>query len=146
MLNKVTLMGRLVRDPELKYTPGSGTAYSKYCLAVERSYQKDKNNKEVDFINVTVWNKPAEFASQYFKKGRQVVVLGRLQTKKWTDKDGQNRTSLEVIAEEQYFADSKPAEQKGAYSQDQVDNIASEFSDGDIGFSISEEDEKNLPF
>ena len=107
MLNKVTLMGRLTRDPELRYTPSSGVAVARYSLAVERSYAKQGEKKEADFFNIVVWNKPAEFASQYFKKGKMVVVAGRLQTNKWTDKDGQNRSTVEIIAEEQYFADSK---------------------------------------
>ena len=97
MLNKIIIMGRLTRDPELRRT-GSGTAVTSFSLAVE---------KETDFIDVVAWRSTAEFVSKYFTKGRMAVVEGRLQIRDWTDKDGGKRRSAEVVADNVYFGDSK---------------------------------------
>lgn len=107
MLNHITIMGRLVRDPELRRT-GSGTAVTSFCLAVDRDYNpKDGGEKETDFIDCNAWRGTAEFVSKYFSKGSMAIVSGRLQIRNWTDKDGNKRRSAEVVADSVYFGDSK---------------------------------------
>ena len=115
MLNKVILMGRLTRDPELKRT-GTGTAVTSFSIAVDRDFKDQNGKKETDFIDVVAWRNTAEFVSKYFTKGRMAAVEGRLQIRDWTDKDGNKRRNAEVIADNVYFADarqnteSKPAD------------------------------------
>ena len=106
MLNKIVLMGRLVRDPELRRT-GGGTAVAALTLAVDRDYKSQSGEKETDFIDVVAWRSTAEFVNKYFTKGRMAVVEGRLQIRDWTDKDGGRRRSAEVVAASVYFGDSK---------------------------------------
>lgn len=106
MLNKIILMGRLTRDPELRRT-GSGTAVTSFSIAVDRDFKSQNGEKETDFIDVVAWRTTAEFVSKHFSKGRMAVVEGRLQIRDWTDKDGTKRRSAEVIADNVYFADSK---------------------------------------
>ena len=106
MLNKVILMGRLTRDPELRRTQ-SGTAVTSFSLAVDRDFKSQGGDKETDFIDIVAWRNTAEFVSKYFTKGRMAVVEGRLQIRDWTDRDGGKRRSAEVIAENVYFGDSK---------------------------------------
>ena len=106
MLNKIILMGRLTRDPELRRTQ-SGTAVTSFSLAVDRDFKSQAGEKETDFIDVVAWRNTAEFVSRYFTKGRMAVVEGRLQIRDWTDRDGAKRRSAEVIAENVYFGDSK---------------------------------------
>ena len=106
MLNKIFLMGRLTRDPELRRT-GSGTAVTSFSLAVDRDFKSQSGEKETDFIDVVAWRSTAEFVSKYFTKGRMAVVEGRLQIRDWTDRDGGKRRSAEVIAENVYFGDSR---------------------------------------
>jgi single-strand DNA-binding protein len=114
MLNHITIMGRLTRDPELRRT-GSGTAVASFTLAVDRDFSgKDGGEKETDFIDCTVWRNTAEFVSKYFTKGRMAVVSGRLQIRNWTDKEGNKRRSAEVVAENVYFGDSKREESSGS--------------------------------
>jgi len=103
MLNHINIMGRICNEIELRRT-GSGTAVTSFTLAVDRDFSKDK---ETDFIEVVCWNKTAEFAHNYFAKGRVAVVSGRLQIRSWTDKDGNKRKTAEVVAENLYFGDSK---------------------------------------
>ena len=107
MLNKVFIMGRLTRDPELRRTQ-TGTPVASFSLAVDRDF-KDKATGErtTDFIDVVSWRNTAEFVSRYFTKGRMAVVEGRLQMRDWTDKDGNKRTSAEVVADHIYFGDSQ---------------------------------------
>ena len=109
MLNKIILMGRLARDPELKRTT-SGTAVTSFSLAVDRDFKSQSGEKETDFIDVVAWRSTAEFVSKYFTKGRMAVVEGRLQIRDWTDRDGGKRRSAEVVADNVYFADSKRSE------------------------------------
>lgn len=106
-LNKICIMGRFVSDPELK-TTHTGTPVVSFTLAVDRNF-KDKatGEKQVDFIPCTAWRQTAEFVNRYFNKGRMAVVEGSLQMRKWTDKDGNKRTSAEVVAENVYFGDTK---------------------------------------
>jgi len=106
MLNKIILMGRLTRDPELKRTP-SGTAVTSFSLAVDRDFKSQSGEKETDFIDIVAWRNTAEFVSKYFSKGRVAVVEGRLQIRDWTDKEGGKRRTAEVVADNVYFGDSK---------------------------------------
>lgn len=106
MLNRVILMGRLTRDPELRRTQ-SGTAVTSFSLAVDRDFKGQNGEKETDFIDVVAWRSTAEFVSKFFTKGRMAVVEGRLQLRDWTDKEGQKRRSAEVVADNVYFGDSK---------------------------------------
>ena len=105
-MNKVILMGRLTRDPEMRYTQGNNTAVCSFSLAVNRRF-KQEGQPDADFINVTAWAKTAEFVGKYFTKGQQVGVIGRIQTRNYDDKDGKKVYVTEVVAEEVYFADSK---------------------------------------
>ena len=109
MLNKIIIMGRLTRDPELRRT-GSGTAVTSFSLACDRDFKSQSGEKETDFIEVVAWKNAAEFVSKYFSKGRMAVVEGRLQIRDWTDKAGNKRTTAEVVADNVYFADSKRSE------------------------------------
>ena len=109
MLNKIIIMGRLTRDPELRRT-GSGTAVTSFSLAVDRDFKSQSGEKETDFIDVVAWRSTAEFVSKYFTKGRMAVVEGRLQIRDWTDKEGGKRRSAEVIADGIYFAGAKAAQ------------------------------------
>ena len=109
MLNKIIIMGRLTRDPELRRT-GSGTAVTSFSLACDRDFKSQSGEKETDFIEVVAWKNTAEFVSKYFSKGRMAVVEGRLQIRDWTDKAGNKRTTAEVVADNVYFADSKRSE------------------------------------
>ena len=107
MLNHITIMGRLTRDPELRRT-GSGVAVASFTLAVDRDFGKNDNGeRETDFIDCVAWRQTGEFVSKYFTKGRMAVVSGRLQIRSWTDKDGNKRRTAEVVADNVYFGDSK---------------------------------------
>lgn len=106
MLNKIILMGRLTRDPELRRT-GSGTAVTSATLAVDRDFKEQDGTKKADFIDVVAWKGTAEMLAKYFTKGRMAVVEGRLQLRDWTDKDGNKRRTAEVVANSVYFVDSK---------------------------------------
>ena len=116
MLNKIFLMGRLTRDPELRRTQ-TGTPVASFSLAVDRDF-KDKSTGErsTDFIDVVAWRQTAEFVSRYFTKGRMAVVEGRLQIRDWTDKEGGKRRTAEVIADNVYFGDSKRDGDGGNYA------------------------------
>ena len=107
MLNHITIMGRLTRDPELRRT-GSGIAVASFTVAVDRDFGgRDGGEKETDFIDCVAWRQTGEFVSKYFTKGRMIVVSGRLQIRSWTDKDGNKRRTAEVVADNVYFGDSK---------------------------------------
>ncbi len=106
MLNKAILMGRLTRDPEIKYT-ANNIAVCTFTLAIDRRYAKPGEEKQTDFINIVTWRQTAEFVSKYFVKGQQVAVEGRIQTRTWDDPEGQRRYFTEVVANEVFFADSK---------------------------------------
>ena len=116
MLNKIFIMGRLTRDPELRRTQ-TGTPVASFSLAVDRDF-KDKSTGErtTDFIDVVAWRQTGEFVSRYFTKGRMAVVEGRLQIRDWTDKDGNKRRSAEVVADQVYFGDSKRDGDGGGFS------------------------------
>ena len=106
MLNKAILMGRLVADPELRRTPNNNSVTS-FTLAVNRSFTRQGEQPQTDFIDIVAWGKTAEFVSRYFVKGQQVAVAGRIQTRMWEDKQGNKRKSVEVDAEDVHFAESK---------------------------------------
>lgn len=108
-MNKVILMGRLTRDVEVRYTTTNNTLVAYFPLAVNRRF-KHEGQPDADFINIVAWDKTGEFCSKYFKKGQQVGVIGRLQTRTYDDKDGKKVFVTEVIAEEVYFADTKREE------------------------------------
>ena len=106
-MNKAILMGRLTKDPETRYTQSTNTQVTSFTLAVNRRFTKEGEERQADFINIVAWGKTAEFCSKYFKKGRQVGVIGRIQTRTWEDENNVKRYVTEVVAEEVYFADSK---------------------------------------
>ena len=160
MLNHITIMGRLTRDPELRRT-GSGIAVASFSLAVDRDFSpRDGGERETDFIDCVAWRQTGEFVSKYFTKGRMAVVSGRLQIRSWTDKDGNKRRTAEVVADNVYFGDSKrdgdnsgssyggntyggnsysaPAPNYGGYSAP-ASNPASDFA-------MLDDDDAQLPF
>ena len=144
MLNHITLMGRLVRDPELRRT-GSGVAVASFRIAVDRDYSpKDGGERKADFIDCVAWRQTGEFISKYFTKGRMIVVDGRLEMRDWTDKDGHKRRSAEVIVENAYFGDSKrDTEQTSAPANyGSYATPAAPASD----FAVLEDDDAQLPF
>ena len=113
MLNHITIMGRLTRDPELRRT-GSGVAVASFTLAVDRDFGKNENGeRETDFIDCVAWRQTGEFVSKYFTKGRMAVVSGRLQIRSWTDKDGNKRRTAEVVADNVYFGESRRSSEGG---------------------------------
>ena len=123
MLNKSVIMGRFVRDPEIRHTT-SGTPVTTFTLAVDRDFKdKDTGEKKADFIDCVAWRATAEFVYRFFSKGRMAVVEGRLQIRDWTDKEGKKRKAAEIIADNVYFADSK--------KEDKVDTQEYTEMDGD---------------
>lgn len=137
MLNHITIMGRMTRDPELRRT-NSGTAVTSFRLAVERDFApKDGGEREVDFIDCVAWRGAAEFVSRYFSKGSMAVVSGRLQMRNWTDKEGNKRVSAEVAAENIYFGESR--KQSGESTGDMA-------AAGPEGMPVLEGDDGELPF
>ena len=119
MLNKVTIMGRLCADPELRRTQ-SGIAVCNARIAVERNYADQDGERATDFYDVVAWRGTAEFLCKYFEKGRKILLDGHLQTRGWTDRGGNKRVSVEIVAESVYFADSKPAEAQGDTDEGQL--------------------------
>ena len=115
MLNRIILMGRLTRDPELRHTQ-TGTAVASFSLAVDRDFKdRTTGEKATDFIDIVAWRQTAEFVSRFFTKGRMAVVEGRLQLRDWTDRDGNKRRTAEVVADNVYFGDSKRDAEGGGY-------------------------------
>lgn len=106
-MNKVILMGRLTRDPDIRYTQSSNTLVASFSLAVNRRFVKEGEERQADFINIVAWGKTGEFCSKYFSKGQQIGIVGRIQTRTWDDEQGQKHYVTEVIAEEVYFAGDK---------------------------------------
>ncbi len=105
-MNTVILMGRLVRDPELRQTPG-GVMTSSFTLAVDRGYTSQNGERQADFINCVAWRQTAEFIFHYFKKGQMIAVEGSIQTRSWKDNDGNNRYATEVVVSRAHFCGSK---------------------------------------
>ena len=116
MLNHITIMGRLTRDPELRRT-GSGVAVASFTVAVDRDFSgRDGGERETDFIDCVAWRQTGEFVSKYFTKGSMMVVSGRLQIRNWNDKDGNKRRTAEVVADNVYFGESKRNSDGGNYA------------------------------
>lgn len=147
-MNKVILMGRLTRDPEVRYTQGSEPrAIARYSLAVNRRFKRD-GQPDADFINIVAFGRDGEFAEKFLKKGMQISVVGRIQTGSFTDKDGNKRYTTDVIIEEQHFAESRRnfEERMGgqASAAPSVNAPASNNSDGFV--AIDNFDDDDLPF
>ena len=162
MLNHITIMGRLVRDPELRRT-GSGVAVTNFCVAVDRDYvAKDGGERKTDFINCFAWRGTGEFIAKYFTKGRMIVVDGRLEMRHWTDKDGNKRTSAEINVDNAYFGDSKrDGDNGGSFGGNQFGGNSyggNSFGGNNYGsyapqasapasdFAMLEDDDAQLPF
>ena len=115
-MNKVILMGRLTRDPEVRYTQTNNTLVASFSLAVNRRFVRENEERQADFIPIIAWAKTGEFCSKYFKKGQQVGIIGRIQTRSWDDEQGQKHYVTEVVAEEAYFAEGRrDAEASGSF-------------------------------
>jgi len=138
-MNKVVLMGRLTRDPEVRYTQTNNTLVASFSLAVNRRFARQGEERQADFINIVAWSKTGEFCSKYFKKGQQVGVIGRIQTRTWEDENKVKHYATEVVAEEAYFADSKRDGANEGF-ENAFGNNVSEASE----FAVSSDDE--LPF
>lgn len=141
MANKVFLVGRLAKDPEVRYT-NNNLAVCNFTLAVDRRFAKE-GQQQADFIPIVAWQKTAEFCSKYFAKGQKVIVIGRIQVRSWDDNEGKKRWSTEVVAEEVDFADGKKSNTGNSNTNDSYEPI----QDGDAsnGFYPLEEDDE-LPF
>ena len=149
MLNQITIMGRLTRDPELRRT-GSGIAVASFTVAVDRDFGKNENGeKETDFIDCVAWRQTGEFVSKYFTKGRMAVVSGRLQVRKWKNDQGENRYSTEVVAENVYFGDSKrnaDADTSYTATPGSFGGYAAPASPSASDFAMLDDDDVQLPF
>lgn len=130
MLNQVTLIGRLTRDPELKYTAGNGTAVVNFTLAVDRPFTNQDGEREADFINITVWRKQAENCANYLGKGSLVAVTGRLQIRSYEDQEGTRRKVAEVVADNVRFLDKK----KDQFNPDDIDTSDIDINPDDVPF------------
>jgi single-strand DNA-binding protein len=146
MLNHIDLMGRLTRDPELRRT-GSGVAVASFTIAVDRDFtDKNSGEKEADFIEIVAWRQTGEFVSKHFRKGRMIVVSGRLQVRKWKNKDGENRYTTEVVAENCYFGDSK-RDSDNSYDQQSGGCSAPAYPTAPASdFAMLTDDDAKLPF
>lgn len=135
MLNRCIIMGRLTYDPELRHTQ-AGKSVTSITLAVDRDFKGKNGEKETDFIDIVAWSNIAEFVSNYFKKGDMAIVSGRLQSRRWEDRDGNKRTAIEIVAENIYFCGPKKSQQEQNFNQlaDAVDKFQ------------EIEDQGNLPF
>lgn len=142
-MNKVILMGRLARDPEVRYGGANNTAVAKYSLAVPRKFKRD-GDQECDFINCVAFGKLGEFAEKYLRKGIKIVIVGRIQTGSYTNKDGQKVYTTDVVVEEQEFAESKNA--SAANANTQSDPISSPRDLGDGFMNIPDGIDEELPF
>ncbi|MBN1624628.1 MAG: single-stranded DNA-binding protein [Clostridia bacterium] len=140
-MNKVILMGRLVREPELRYSNTSNLAVAKFSLAVDRRLKRE-GQPEADFINCTAFGKTAEFINNYFTKGMRVAITGRLQVSSWEEEPGKKRYSTDVVVEEAYFADSKKDSGSNSFAGRQSDQV----QQADDGFAKVDDDDDELPF
>lgn len=126
-MNKVSLIGRLTKDPETRYTQTNNTLVASFTLAVNRRFVKENEERQADFIPIIAWSKTGEFCNKYFKKGQQVGIVGRIQTRNWDDEQGNKHYATEVIAEEVYFADSKREDVFEQYGSTFANNSQSDF-------------------
>lgn len=160
MLNHITIMGRMVRDPELRRT-GSGVAVTSFTIAVDRDYNpKDGGEKETDFIDCNAWRGTAEFIGRNFTKGQMIIVSGRLQIRNWTDKEGNKRRSAEVVADSVYFGDSKKSSEGNSTYQTtngsqvsgnpfaETETLIAKYQQQGVqsDFAMLEDDDAHLPF
>ena len=163
MLNKAILMGRLTRDPELRYTQSNLPVVS-FSIAVDRNYGGNGKERQTDFIDIVAWRRTAEFVSQWFTKGMMIVVVGSIQSRRWQDKNGNNRTSIEVVADEVQFGESKRSREANAgyqnagYSDYSQNSYAApqqsaprptpsfDMPTGDSDFSEISDDDGEVPF
>ena len=144
-MNKVILMGRLTRDPEVRYTQNTNTLVASFSLAVNRRFVRQGEERQADFFNIVAWSKLGEFCSKYFKKGQQVGVIGRLQTRTWDDQNGTKHYITEVVAEEAYFAEGrKDGEGSNSSFENTFGTTMPGEGDGASDFEVSASDD--LPF
>lgn len=143
-MNKVILMGRLTRDPEVRYTQTNNTLVASFSLAVNRRFVRQGEERQADFINIVAWGKQGEFCSKYFKKGQQVGIIGRIQTRTWDDDKGQKHYVTEVIAEEAYFADSKRDAGAGDSAGSFENTFGADMAQNNSEFELTPSDD--LPF
>ena len=146
MLNRIIIMGRLTRDPELRRTQ-NGTAVTSFTLAVDRDFKnKETGETACDFIDCVAWRSTAEFVNNYFTKGRMAIVEGKLQIRPWKDKDGNNRRSAEVIVDTMYFGDSKPGYGADNGYSAPANSYGSPSSAGPSEFAEIDDVDGELPF
>ena len=145
-MNKVTLMGRLTRDPEVRYSQGEqSTAIARYTLAVDRRFRRDGDTQTADFINCVAFGRQGEFAEKYLRKGSKIAITGRIQTGSYTNKDGQKVYTTDVVVEEQEFAESKAAsENNGGFAP--ADRPSPSSAAGDGFMNIPDGIDEELPF
>ena len=143
-MNKFQFMGRLTRDPEVRYTSGNNTQVTTFSIAVNRRFVAQGGERQADFFNLTAFGKTAEFCAKYFKKGQQVLVVGRVQNRSWDDQNGQKRYATDFIVEETYFADSK-REGAGATGYD-IPDVPDMPESTDSGDFITIDETEELPF
>lgn len=141
MLNHIVIMGRLTRDPELRYT-GTGVPVASFTVAVERDFSNG-GKKETDFINCVAWRQTGEFVSKHFEKGSMISVSGRLQTREWEDRDGNKRTSAEIVADQAYFCGGKPSRAESAEDTGSFDRSMQQAS---VFQPVDVDDDGELPF
>ena len=144
-MNKVILMGRLTRDPEVRYTQ-SNTVVTSFSIAVNRRFARQGEERQADFFNIVAWNKAGEFAGKYFKKGQQIAVTGRLQTRNWDDDQGQKHYITEVVAEELDFAEGRRDGEQNTFSASTFGGGAAEGEDGGAGSEFQVTSGDDLPF
>lgn len=142
-MNKVILMGRLTKDPEVRYTQTNNTLVASFSLAVNRRFARQGEERQADFINIVAWSKTGEFCSKYFKKGQQVGIIGRIQTRNWDDDQGQKHYVTEVVAEEAYFADSR---RYGENASNGFENTFGENIANNSEFQVTSGSDDDLPF
>ena len=142
MLNHITIMGRLVADPELRRA-NSGVAVTSFTIACDRDFGNN-GEKETDFVEIVCWRNTAEFVSKYFSKGRMAVISGRLQIRSWTDKDGNKRKNAEIVADNVYFGDSK--QDSGNQNSGFTGFVKAESVPSNNNFAVIEDDDAQLPF
>lgn len=151
MLNVAIIMGRLTADPEIRQTPNNISVTS-FSVAVNRDYVKQGEERETDFINVVAWRNTAEFIGKYFKKGSSIIVKGPIQTRRYTDNQGNNRTAFEIVAEDVYFGESRGASGNGGAATPfkvptEIPNPAPSFSASSADdFEIIDDGDSDLPF
>ena len=144
MLNLITVMGRLTRDPELRRTT-SGVPVASFAIAVETDYKYKDGNRKTIFVDCVAWRGTGEFASKYFSKGRMAVVKGSLDIRDWTDKDGNKRKNAEIVVDAMYFADSKK-EESGSYGMTTVGGTPPAYQQVGSDFEQIDDDDEQLPF